>query len=407
MGNVSLALQVVVLRTAPSTTPERDSAVIHEDARIGSLIHDAGAGPSLTVVIMPCGNLRSSWTGFGEKGWQTMSRRRGALTLLGAVLVFAGPVSVPVPAPPRASADGAGDVAAFQAVVTRLKAGEPYYPVFGDELRRRGYPARSVFNWRTPLLLQTLAEVPGPVCRGVFVLVGICRLVATFKITAHESPWVALTNVMQAGAAMAVVAAGAEALRGVGRCLDWVICLHVCPAASGHGDWSWASRAVTAGARRALLCRMHTCCNGSATLAPRRRVAGRRLLYGAYFTWHIVKVRAHQLPTDVAQPFHWLNMRGVAALLEKAEWHPWLLPSPPWATALALTIVALGIVAVRAPFHARLATGVYIGFFMIAGQPFNGYWGLVAWPAWAMASGFGLQALVDAVRAIFRVPEHR
>ena len=313
-----------------------------------------------------------------------------------------------MPAPPRASADGAGDVAAFQAVVTRLKAGEPYYPVFGDELRRRGYPARSVFNWRTPLLLQTLAEVPGPVCRGVFVLVGVCLLVATFKITAHESLWVALTNVMQAGAAMAVVAAGAEVL---GEAWAGVLIgLSVCMFARQR-----AGTAIGLGLLALLLRELAAPYCVACTLAAMaqrrwRHVAGwlgGACLYGAYFTWHIVKVRAHQLPTDVAQPFHWLNMRGVAALLEKAEWHPWLLPSPPWATALALTIVALGIVAVRAPFHARLATGVYIGFFMIAGQPFNGYWGLVAWPAWAMASGFGLQALVDAVRAIFRVPEHR
>ena len=28
------------------------------------------------------------------------------------------------------------------------------------------------------------------------------------------------------------------------------------------------------------------------------------------------------------------------------------------------------------------------------------YWGLVAWPAWAVASGYGLQAVVDAVRRL-------
>jgi len=74
-------------------------------------------------------------------------------------------------------------------------------------------------------------------------------------------------------------------------------------------------------------------------------------------------------------------------------------------TALALTVVALGTTAARAPFHVRLATGAYIGFFMIAGLPSNGYWGFVAWPSWAVACGFELQALVDATRSAERMPK--
>ena len=68
---------------------------------------------------------------------------------------------------------GITDVATFEAMVVRLEAGEPYYEVFGDELRRRGYPAQSVFNWRTPLLLSTLAHAPKPVSRGVLALLGL------------------------------------------------------------------------------------------------------------------------------------------------------------------------------------------------------------------------------------------
>jgi len=45
---------------------------------------------------------------------------------------------------------GEGDVALYRAEIERIHAGESYYQVAGDELRRRGYPTRSVFNWRIP-----------------------------------------------------------------------------------------------------------------------------------------------------------------------------------------------------------------------------------------------------------------
>ena len=63
-------------------------------------------------------------------------------------------------------------------------------------------------------------------------------------------------------------------------------------------------------------------------------------------------------------------------------------------------LVVAGLFSAKAPLHARLATGAYLVFFMVAGQSFNGYWGFAAWPAWALASGFGLQAVIDAAGAI-------
>jgi hypothetical protein len=56
--------------------------------------------------------------------------------------------------------------------------------------------------------------------------------------------------------------------------------------------------------------------------------------------------------------------------------------------------IALGLIALF------LREPVYVGFFPAAGQPFNDNRGLVAWPAWAVASGYGLQAAVDAVRKL-------
>lgn len=45
-------------------------------------------------------------------------------------------------------------------MVERIRAGDPYYPAFGEELRMDGYPTASVFDWKTPTLYVGMAAVP-------------------------------------------------------------------------------------------------------------------------------------------------------------------------------------------------------------------------------------------------------
>src|SRR5687767_3424561 len=75
-------------------------------------------------------------------------------------LLLAG-LSVHVPEQPTGrTKEQHGDGALFSTVVQRVSAGEPYYDAMGAELGQRGYPTASVFNWRTPLLLRTVAAAP-------------------------------------------------------------------------------------------------------------------------------------------------------------------------------------------------------------------------------------------------------
>jgi hypothetical protein len=330
-----------------------------------------------------------------------MPRERATLTLSGALLLFLTLVLTPAPPPPRLVADGTGDVVAFQAMARRIAAGESYYPVFGDELRARGYPAKSVFNWRTPLLLSTLARVPELLSRVTLAGLGLLVFLATFSVTAHGRLWTAASNVMQAGAAVPVLAAGAIMIGEVWAGL--LIGLSVCLFALRR-----TAPAVAIGLLalfvRELAAPYCAACAAAALLGRRwREVAGwvaGACLYGGYYAWHIVQVRAHQLPVDTAHPSPWLSLGGVHSLLLMADWHAWLLPSPHWATAAALSVVIVGAVASRAPQQARVGSAAYVVFFMLAGQSFNGYWALLAWPVWAVASGYGLQALVDAARSL-------
>src|SRR5437868_14218162 len=57
---------------------------------------------------------------------------------------------------------GASDVQLYQAEVARIQRGEGYYDAAAAELAGRGYPTRSVFNWRTPLPVWLLGNLPDP-----------------------------------------------------------------------------------------------------------------------------------------------------------------------------------------------------------------------------------------------------
>src|SRR5688500_5530558 len=82
------------------------------------------------------------------------------IVLCGFLVLLVAGLSTRVPPQPAGSAKDQGDAALFSTVAQRVAAGEPYYSAMGSELRRRGYPTASVFNWRTPLVLRTVAAAP-------------------------------------------------------------------------------------------------------------------------------------------------------------------------------------------------------------------------------------------------------
>jgi hypothetical protein len=251
------------------------------------------------------------------------------------------------------------------------------------------------------MLLSTLGRIPALASRGVLVALGLLLVGATFRMTAHERLWVAGSNIMQAGAVVPVIAAGA-----------WLIGEVWAGVVIGLSVYMFARRKAAAAIALGLLALFlrelaapycAACAMAAVTQRRWREVWGwlaGACLYGMYYAWHVAQVWAHQLPTDTAHPSPWLTMGGPASVLQMAEWHAWLLPSPPWATSLAVTMVVVGVCAERTPLQARLASAAYLLFFMVAGHSFNGYWGFVAWPAWALASGFGLQGVIDAASTL-------
>ena len=78
---------------------------------------------------------------------------------------------------------GPGDFALYRAEIDRVHAGEPYYAVAADELRTRGYPTRSIFNWRTPLPMCLVALLPdAKMGQAALVLLAVAMWLLAFGL---------------------------------------------------------------------------------------------------------------------------------------------------------------------------------------------------------------------------------
>ncbi len=58
------------------------------------------------------------------------------------------------------------DLQLYAAEVEQLRVGGNYYDIAARELTTRGFPTKSVFNWRTPLPFTLIAAVSEFVARG-------------------------------------------------------------------------------------------------------------------------------------------------------------------------------------------------------------------------------------------------
>src|SRR5262245_1064005 len=80
-----------------------------------------------------------------------------------------------------AEEDRRNDLRLYRAIVDRVHHGEPYYDAAEAELRARGYPMRSVFNWRPPLYAWLLGHLPALAWgRALFIILALSTVWFTF-----------------------------------------------------------------------------------------------------------------------------------------------------------------------------------------------------------------------------------
>ena len=82
---------------------------------------------------------------------------------------------------------GVSDIDLFLMHVAMVRSGGDYYESAKLEMESRGYPTRSVFNWRTPLPIWLVAQLPSN-CVGIVItsLLGICVLMFGCVAVARE-----------------------------------------------------------------------------------------------------------------------------------------------------------------------------------------------------------------------------
>ena len=290
------------------------------------------------------------------------------------------------------------DSALFGAVVSRVEAGTPYYQAMGTELRTRGYPSASIFNWRQPTLFVGLAIAP------VFMRVMLIGLVAWALVGTAFLFSKARTEILLF-AVTAEVGAAATALTPLGILLPetWAgVCLAVSALAYARGQWRLGAGIALAGLflRELLMPYVAVCL----VLAVRRRrwreVAGWALglsAWSVFFAMHAMDAMSAMQPGDVAHP-SWLQFGGFRFVLATVGFGGWLYLMPPWVAAIAVVLLAACAWAPTKAAHVKGAVVAYIAFFAVVGQPFNQGWGLLAAPAWAIGFGLGAQGLATLLR---------
>jgi hypothetical protein len=303
------------------------------------------------------------------------------------------------PVPTSSTSGDRRDIELFGAVVARVAAGEGYYDAMGFELRERKYPTASVFNWRTPLLYTATATISSIVTRVILILLACALLVLTALVVRKRSTSAAIIGLfVQCGAVVPLVIPGAmlftEAWAGV------MLGLSLCAYELGAGRRA-AIVGIGALFVRELAAPYVALCALFALIEKRRGelivwIVG-AAAYSLFFAWHASQVHASHHVGDLSHAHSWLYFGGPAFLLQTLRTNAWVILSPSW---LPSASVLLSLIVAAAAWHQpgrrlRATAPTYAALFLVFGQPFNFYWGLLTAPLWALAAAYGVDAVRD------------
>jgi hypothetical protein len=260
----------------------------------------------------------------------------------------------------------------FTAVVDGVRAGRSYYEVYGTESRRRGYPTRSVFNWRQPLLMRLLASVPPRV--GLLTLIA---LAAALLVQAHgllrRQPLGALTVI---NAALVVIVPGVMYFTE-----PWAgLCLGLSAVAYGRQrETTGATWALLALFIRELAAPYCVIAVILALSRKRWREVGVWIggggLYALYYGAHVWQVWQHALPGDAAHSHSWLYGGGLPFVIRIWQQNGILALLPAVVFSLVVVAAVAAWWAPQMPMHVRASVLVYSVLFLFIGLPFNANWG--------------------------------
>jgi hypothetical protein len=324
-------------------------------------------------------------------GFARLSPVEARLVLLGVagaavffVVVAASPQAIVNPG--RPAGRGVGDPALYRAEAERVHRGESYYDVLAAELPTRGYPTRSVFNWRTPLPVWMIGRLPAvSLGKPLLGLLGLALLVVAFETVARDG------SVRRAiGAACLLTGPLLLAAQDDHFLMPvfWsgtLIALSVC-AYGLNRPMAGAALGLAALYFRELAL-PYCLLMGAIALGNRRR--GELLAWTlglsawlVFFAWHCLEVLPRIGPDAIAHEHGWLRLAGAPFVLATAQMNAYLMVVPQWVAALYFVAAMLGLAGWPTPLGQRagLATCLFVAAFAAVGQPFNQYWGALVAP---------------------------
>ncbi len=279
------------------------------------------------------------------------------------------------------SPQSAGDIALFRANVDRVQAGEGYYAGAQAELTARGYPTRSVFNWRLPTLAWGLGHLPslaaGKVLLGVLAL---ALMVVSFEVLAREQ-----------GHGLGRPIACAVLLSGplMPCVLDDLVVSHelwagvlIALSIGVYGlqrPYLGAALGLAALFVRELALPYCVLALGFAWWYGQRREAAVWLvglvLWAGYLTLHAWQVQQWIPPDAKAHSTSWIQFGGMAFVLATAQMNAYLLLVPQWVTALWFVAAMVGLAAWSSPLGQRWACALPVCGRFPSSPGFNQYGG--------------------------------
>ena len=320
----------------------------------------------------------------------TPRQARAVLALLVAICGFFVAVTFSPLAQGYAGKDrpGEGDIALYRAEVDRIHAGEGYYQAAAAELTARGYPTRSVFNWRTPLPMWLIGRMPAAVL-GKALLGGLALVLflAAFEALAREE-----NNLIRRPLACALLLTGPLMLCILGDLIVmpvlWagvLIALSICAYGVGR-PWLGLVLGLAAVLFRDLALPYCILAAGIAWRTNRRaELRGWILGLAAWlglFALHWRQVADLITPQALAHSQGWIQFGGAGFVIATAQMNAYLLLLPQWVTALYLAAAMFGFAGWHTPLGLRagLTACLFMAAFAAVGHEFNQYWGSLIAP---------------------------
>ena len=304
-------------------------------------------------------------------------------------------------APPR----GPSDVDLYRAEIARIHAGENYYAAANLELRARGYPTGSVFNWRTPSTIWLLGVLPDIAWgKGILCGLALLALVWSFDLVARERDKRAacLAGLLLTGAFLPCVIGDLCVMPVVWAGVLVLLSL----LALARGNVMLGVFFGTAAAIVRDLAVPYLVLNLAYAAVHRRwkEAAGwllGLLAFGLYFAWHAGQVAAWIKPGDTVHEGGWVRFGGAGFVLSTVQMNVFLLLSPQWVAAIYFPLALLGFVGWQSPRGERsgLVIALFVLLFAVVGRPINQYWGSLLAPLLCLGAAQAPRALSELWRA--------